>query len=49
VFRHYRSLAGRASLEFAAYDVCERLRKHDAGATIYYENDRLRIYRFTLR
>lgn len=49
VFRHYRSLAGRASLEFAAYNVCERLRKQGAGATIYFENDRLRIYRFTLR
>jgi hypothetical protein len=49
VFRHYRSLAGRASLEFAAYNVCERLRKNDAGATIYFENARLRIYRFTLR
>lgn len=49
VFRHYRSSAGRASLEFAAYSVCERLRQHGAGGTIYFENDRLRIYRFTLR
>lgn len=49
VFRHYRSLAGRSSLQFAALDICERLRETDASARIYYEDDGLRIYRFTLR
>ena len=45
VFRHYRSLPGRSSLQFAALDVCERLRQI-APAEIYYQDDQLRIYRF---
>ena len=50
VFRHYRSLAGRSSLQFAALQVCERLRQtHPSSASIYYDDGQLRIYRFRLR
>ena len=48
VFRHYRSPAGRSSLQFAALEICERLRESVAGASIYYDDGRLRIYRFRL-
>lgn len=49
VYRHYRSPAGRASLQFAAYELCERLRQQTPGATVYFDDGRLKIYRFTLR
>ena len=49
VFRHYRSLAGRSSLQFAALQICERLRQANPAASIYYDDGQLRIYRFPLR
>jgi hypothetical protein len=49
VYRHYRSSAGRASLEFAAYKLCERLRATDPRSSVYFEDGRLKIYRFRLR
>ena len=49
VYRHYRSSAGRASLEFAAYKLCERLRANDPGGSVYFDDGRLKIYRFRLR
>lgn len=49
VFRHYRSPAGRASLQFAAYKLSERLREITPGASVYFDDGRLKIYRFRLR
>lgn len=49
VYRHYRSLAGRASLQFTAYQLVERLRADHPGAGVYFDDGRLRIYRFPLR
>ena len=49
VYRHYRSPAGRASLQYAAHRICEQLRQTGHSATITYDDGRLRIYRFTLR
>ena len=49
VFRHYRSPAGRSSLQFAALDTCERLRQGHPDVRIHYDDGRLRIYRFSLR
>ena len=49
VYRHYRSLAGRASLQYAAHKLCERLRDRQPAASVFYEDGRLKIYRFTLR
>jgi hypothetical protein len=46
VYRHYRSPAGRASLQFAASRLCERLLERTPGS-IHYEDSRLKIYRFT--
>lgn len=48
VFRYYRSLAGRASLQFEAHQICERLLA-GLGGSIHFDDGRLRIYRFTLR
>jgi hypothetical protein len=45
---YYRSLAGRTSLEFEALKVCELYQKHNSGASIYYEDDQLRICHFEL-
>lgn len=49
VYRHYRSLAGRSSLQFAAYKLCEQLRQQNPGSSVYFDDGRLKIYRFTLR
>ena len=49
VYRHYRSPAGRASLQYAALKLCERLRERQVPSSIFYEDGRLKIYRFTLR
>ena len=49
VYRNYRSPAGRSSLQFAAYKLCERLRTQDPNAGLYFDDGRLKIYRFTLR
>ncbi|WP_026794954.1 MULTISPECIES: hypothetical protein [Planktothrix] len=45
---YYRSLAGRTSLEFEALKLCELYQKHNSGASIYYEDDQLRICHFEL-
>ena len=44
-YRHYRSPAGRASLESDAMQFCETYRAHHSNVTIYYEDNDLRIYR----
>lgn len=49
VYRHYRSPAGRSSMEFAAYRLCERLRAQNPNASVFFDDGRLKIYRFTLR
>ncbi len=43
-YRHYRSPAGRASLESAAMQLCESYRRHHSDVDIYFEDDNLRIY-----
>ncbi|MBY0492697.1 MAG: hypothetical protein K2Y23_00660 [Cyanobacteria bacterium] len=48
VYRHYRSPAGRASLQFAAYKISEQLLRQ-TPSSVYYEDGRLKIYRFQLR
>jgi hypothetical protein len=45
-YRAYRSPAGRASLEFAALNLCETYRHQHPDASIYYDDGTLRIYRF---
>ncbi|MEW6735506.1 MAG: hypothetical protein AB1489_29715 [Acidobacteriota bacterium] len=47
-YRHYRSPAGRASLEFAVLELCEAYRRSHTDTTIYYEDELLRIYHFPL-
>ncbi|SKB12594.1 conserved membrane hypothetical protein [Planktothrix sp. PCC 11201] len=47
-YHYYRSLAGRTSLEFEALKLCELYQKHHAGASIYYEDDQLKICHFEL-
>ena len=44
-FRNYRSPAGRASLETAALEFCESYRQAHSNMSVYFEGDRLRIYR----
>ena len=48
-YRNYRSPGGRASLEFEALLVCERYRTTHSGASIYYEDESLRVYHFESR
>lgn len=45
-YRHYRSTAGRASLEFGALQMCEAYRQNHLNSKIYFENEELRIYQF---
>ena len=45
----YRSSAGRASVEFQTFDLCESYRRSHADASIYYEDETLRVYRFRAR
>ncbi|MGB3189556.1 MAG: hypothetical protein WBB43_09040 [Limnoraphis sp.] len=47
-YRYYRSLAGRTSLEFEALKLCELYQQHHPGASIYYEDNQLKIYHFEL-
>lgn len=47
-YRYYRAAAGRASVEYSAYELCERYRHAHADASIYYEDDVLKIYHFAL-
>lgn len=49
VFRHYRSAAGRSSLQFAALKLCEQLRQEQSDVRIHYDDGRLRIYRLARR
>lgn len=48
-YRHYRSLAGRSSLQARLRGLCEAYRRSHEGASIHYEDDDLTIYRFRLR
>ena len=48
-YRHYRSLAGRASLQARLQAMCEAYARTHASASIYYEDAQIRIYRFRLR
>jgi hypothetical protein len=43
-YRHYRSLAGRASLEQQALTLCETYSKFHPEVKIYYEDEFIRIY-----
>jgi len=43
-YRSYRSPGGRASLESAAFKLCESYRQHHSDADIFFENEDLRIY-----
>jgi hypothetical protein len=45
-YRHYRSPSGRRQLAAATIQMCETYRQHHPDSRIYYEDDRLRIYRF---
>ncbi|PSN20453.1 hypothetical protein C7271_02085 [filamentous cyanobacterium CCP5] len=46
VYRNYRLLAGRASLEFEALKLCEQYRKNHLDSDIYFEDEVLRVYHF---
>jgi hypothetical protein len=48
-YRNYRSLAGRASLQARLLALCEAYSRTHDGASVYYEDDDLAIYRFRLR
>lgn len=48
-YRNYRSLAGRASLQARLRALCEAYARTHEGASVYYEDDDLAIYRFRLR
>jgi hypothetical protein len=48
-YRNYRSPAGRASLEFATFDLCESYRHSHPATSVYYEDSTLRIYHFRAR
>lgn len=45
VYRRYRSVAGRAALEYKALEICEELRRRH-GAEVYYEDEVVRVYKF---
>lgn len=45
-YRHYRSPSGRRQLAKATIALCETYRQHHPDSRIYYEDDRLRIYKF---
>jgi hypothetical protein len=48
-YRHYRSLAGRASLQARLLALCDAYLRTHSGASLYYEDNDLAIYRFRLR
>jgi hypothetical protein len=48
-YRNYRSLAGRASLQARLLALCQAYARTHEGASLYYEDDDLAIYRFRLR
>jgi hypothetical protein len=46
-YRHYRSLAGRSSLQFQALQLCRTYQQHHPQLSqIYYEDDWIIIYQF---
>jgi hypothetical protein len=45
-YRYYRSSAGRASLEYEAWQMCEAYRRNHSDSKIYYEDRELKIYWF---
>jgi hypothetical protein len=47
-YRNYRSLAGRASLQFQAWQMCETYRRHHPETLIYYEDNDLIIYDYLM-
>lgn len=48
-YRNYRSLAGRATLQARLHALCQAYARTHNGASLYYEDDDLAIYRFRLR
>jgi hypothetical protein len=48
-YRHYRSLAGRASLQAQLRTLCESYARTHQGASIYYQDEQITIYRFRPR
>ncbi|MGB3294848.1 MAG: hypothetical protein WBB01_17835 [Phormidesmis sp.] len=46
VYRNYRLVAGRSSLQFEALELCEQYRLHHSDSRIYYEDETLRVYHF---
>ncbi|MBD2547129.1 hypothetical protein [Planktothricoides raciborskii] len=47
-YRNYRSLAGRASLQFQAWQMCETYRRHHPETLVYYEDNELIIYHYLM-
>ena len=47
-YRHYRSLAGRASLQAQLRALCEAYTRTHPRASIYYDDDEITIYRFPI-
>jgi hypothetical protein len=47
-YAHYRSAVGRASLQYQTLQMCEAYRRTHANASIYYEDEELRIYQVQL-
>jgi hypothetical protein len=45
-YRQYRSLAGRASLQAQVHALCEAYTRTHSDASIYYDDEQIRIYRF---
>jgi len=48
VYRNYRTLAGRSSLQFDAMKLCEAYRKTHPDSSIEYEDKVLKVYHFHL-
>ena len=48
-YRHYRSLAGRASLQARLFALCEAYGRSHHGASVYYDDEQLTIFRFRVR
>ena len=48
VYRNYRTLAGRSSLQFDAIELCETYRKTHPDSSIEYEDEVLKVYHFHL-
>lgn len=48
VFRNYRTLAGRSSLQFNAMQLCEIYRQNHPDSSIEYEDQVLKVYHFHL-